>query len=758
MNKKSKLISFLLFLSLGLFLFIRPAHAIFGLTEDFWGWLESSLDSLDFVDTTILNTYFKFLLYLAVGIVALLASSVLVDWIIRDVPISLHNDLVLSGWRFIAGLTNLFLILIFVAIALSYILKIETFAAKKALPRLIIVAILINFSLVFMGVFVDIAQLILNGILSALGGGFFGNATVTLSMSLMLLLVIYALGFSVYLAVGLIPGANVAAALVLAIMATTVFLPWFILSIIFLITAIVLSLIFLTLFTFFVFRIAIIWILAIFSPLAFASAILPQTQKYWQKWLNALIEWLSFGIIVVLLSGLGLKLFGSSALLPATSPIAFTISTFTGQLPAFLYNYLFLLAYLGVVYHVTKKYAPALAGVLTGYAMGLVGRATPVAQGIGRDIKGGIEQRALDQKNREKLMKSKEKALGRPLTKDEKLEAAGLKGKRFAGMRMTLSGWGGRAATGITSVEQTLYRTTPELEQRKEIEKAKAAFERKGYTAEELGSPSFTRTLNRPRKAAALLRAAELEGGKGISKFKSDKDFEEATRHIYTVGTPDQTKTLKKFGRWRIEKNKDLDEWVNSTEVKEEDIKRARKDKIKVDGKSVDEALKTPEDTKKLYKEIARRNAMEALKAEDYDKILPETAETDAFKETLVKYGRSREGVRRLLEKGILDWKAIEDTIKKIGGEKGVRGGVREVAKTNPIILTLPYTPGGTQVRATPLEGYATKSKMLKEIADVESKKAEGEITGEEKRAPPKEEFGKPKKIWERKGPTPPFE
>jgi len=47
---------------------------------------------------------------------------------------------------------------------------------------------------------------------------------------------------------------------------------------------------------------------------------------------------------------------------------------------------------------------------------------------------------------------------------------------------------------------------------------------------------------------------------------------------------------------------------------------------------------------------------------------------------------------------------------------------------------------------------------MLKEIADVESKKAEGEITGEEKRAPPKEEFGKPKKIWERKGPTPPYE
>jgi len=757
MYKKNNLTIFFFLIVLGLFIVTEPAHAIFTISEDLWGWIESSLDALDFVDTTILNTYFKFLLYLAAGVVALALSSAVVDWVVH-LPLTLHNDLVLSGWRFIAGLTNLFLILIFVAIALSYILRLETFAAKKALPRLIIVAILINFSLVFMGIFVDIAQLFLNGILNALGGGLFSNATFAISISLLVLLAIYAIGFAAYITVSLVPGANVAAAFTLALMGTTVLLPWFVLSIVFLITAIALSMIFFTLFMFFVFRIAVVWILAIFSPLAFASAILPQTQKYWQKWLNALIEWLSFGIIALLLAGLGLRLFGSGALLPFTADVFVPIRNLAVIVPAFIYNYLFLLVYLGVVYHVTKKYAPALAGVLTGYAMGLVGRATPVARGIGRDIKGGIEQRALDQKNREKLMKSKEKALGRPLTKDEKLEAAGLKGKRFAGMRMTLSGWGGRAATGITSVEQTLYRTTPELEQRKEIEKAKAAFERKGYTAEELGSPSFTRTLNRPRKAAALLRAAELEGGKGISKFKSDKDFEEATRHIYTVGTPDQTKTLKKFGRWRIEKNKDLDEWVNSTEVKEEDIKRARKDKIKVDGKSVDEALKTPEDTKKLYKEIARRNAMEALKAEDYDKILPETAETDVFKETLVKYGRSREGVRRLLEKGILDWKAIEDTIKKIGGEKGVREGVREVAKTNPIILTLPYTPGGTQVRATPLEGYATKSKMLKEIADVESKKAEGEITGEEKRAPPKEEFGKPKKIWERKGPTPPFE
>jgi hypothetical protein len=782
MDKKSKLIFFFLFLSFGLFLFTHPAHAIFGLTEDFWGWLESSLDSLDFVDTTVLNTYFKFLLYLAVGIVGLLMSSALVDWIIKDVPLSLHNDLVLSGWRFIAGLTNLFLILIFVAIALSYILKIETFAAKKALPRLIIVAILINFSLVFMGVFVDIAQLILKGILSALGGGLFGNATITLSMSLALLLIIYAIGFSVYLAVGLIPGANVAAALVLALMATTVLLPWFILSIILLITAIVLSLIFFTLFVFFVFRIAIVWILAIFSPLAFASAILPQTQKYWQKWLNALIEWLSFGIIVVLLAGLGLKLFGSSALLPATNPIDFTISTFTGQLPSFLYNYLFLLAYLGVVYHVTKKYAPALAGVLMGYAAGLASRAGTVAAGVGRELKGGIERRAAEQRKKEEKWR-------------EEAEKAKKEGKppppKPLSMRV-----GGALARPVYWAERA-YRTMPEIEMRKEMEEAEAELGKKGYTAKELADPALFRTFSRAKKAAALHRAAELEGEKGIKRFRKE-DFEEGTRAIYEYGSPVRIKEFKKFARHRLKEkgNEELRKWVDEREVSDEDIKEAKRKGVKVEGKSIDEQMKTKEGREKVYKEIADKKAMEALRAEDYEKITFETANTKEFKETLVKYGRSREGVRRMLEKGILDWEAIEDTIRKIGeirlGEKLkkegktiedlkreigeektkaeiMEAGRKEVARTNAPILLLSYTPGGYAVGARPftrpvvIEGKMRpvaipRSEIQKEIEkamEEVAKEKEGIIIEKEKKP---EEFGKPRKMGEKRGPVPPYE
>jgi hypothetical protein len=775
MSKKINLVLLSLFILFGLFFATKPAHAILSLSEDFWGWLESSLDSLDFVDSTVLNTFFKFLIFLAVGNVMLMLSSRLVEWIIKDVPLTLHNDLVLSGWRFIAGLTNLFLILVFVAIALSYILKIETFAAKKALPKLIIVAILINFSLTLVGIFVDVAQLTLKSILNALGSGLFQDATLTLRVSLLVLLVIYSVGFGAYIVVTLVPGFNVAAAFILAMMAVGILIPWFILSIVILITAIAISLIFFTMFMFFVFRIAVIWILAIFSPLAFACAILPQTQKWWDKWLNALIEWLSFGIIVMLLAGLGLRLFGSGALLPATNPIDFTIRAFSGQLPSFLYNYLFLLVYLGVVYHITKKYAPALAGVLMGYATGLAGRAAPVAIEIGRELKRRIERMAAGEREKEEKWK-------------EEAEKAKKEGKppppKPLSMRV-----GGALARPVYWAERA-YRTTPEMEMRKEMEEAEAELEKKGYTAKELADPALFRTFSRAKKAAALHRAAELNQEKGIKRF-SKEDFEEGTRAIYEYGSPERIKEFNKFATpmikteiGKLEKKekrtkeedeelnrlKGLRDWMAERSVSDEDIADEKRKGMRVEGKKIDEQLKTEEGRKKVYREIADKKAMEALRAEDYEKITFETANSDEFKETLVKYGRSREGVRRLLEKGILDWNAIEETIKKIGeiklkeegiksptDEQKVETGVKEVARTNQIILTLPYSMGGMQVAARPI-GDIKKSNMLKVIREAieEVAKERAEAIKEEEKKP--EEFGVPRKMGERRGPIPPYE
>jgi len=64
-------------------------------------------------------------------------------------------QLVQEGWKVARDLANMFFVLILLAIAFATILRIETYGMKSLLPKLIIAALLINFSLVFAGVNID---------------------------------------------------------------------------------------------------------------------------------------------------------------------------------------------------------------------------------------------------------------------------------------------------------------------------------------------------------------------------------------------------------------------------------------------------------------------------------------------------------------------------------------------------------------------------------------------------------------------------
>lgn len=64
-------------------------------------------------------------------------------------------QLVQEGWKVARDLANMFFVLILLAIAFATILRIETYGMKSLLPKLIIAALLINFSLVFAGVIID---------------------------------------------------------------------------------------------------------------------------------------------------------------------------------------------------------------------------------------------------------------------------------------------------------------------------------------------------------------------------------------------------------------------------------------------------------------------------------------------------------------------------------------------------------------------------------------------------------------------------
>jgi len=313
LTQKKKLVFFTCLIFFGLFVVPQITHAfVLDLAN-------VQLDALDFIDNTILK-WIVFLALLAIeSITLLIVSANLLDWS-SALPVGLDNGIVNAGWHFTSGLANLAFILIFIVIALSYILRLETYGMKKALPRLIIIALLVNFSLLFVKMVSDIGWIAQGSFRSVFfeGGGFAMAAIESLKASSFNLIGVI-VGIPVaYMLIALVPYLNVAALITIAglVLATgggalTGVISQTVLVILF---NFILGLIFLIFAALFLIRIAVIWLLAIIAPLAFMAYILPNTQKYFNDWLKALIQWTLLGIVVFFLAGLGIKLFGLTML------------------------------------------------------------------------------------------------------------------------------------------------------------------------------------------------------------------------------------------------------------------------------------------------------------------------------------------------------------------------------------------------------------------------------------------------------------
>lgn len=226
-------------------------------------------------------------LALAVFLVVVKLFDWITDFTLHSIPLTqcpegaVGKCVVDYGWEAARNLANMFFVVMLVVIAFGTILRKQDYGLKL-LPPLILVALLINFSRVFVGIFVDISQLIIRFFLQvytgeeikSLGmflwdkmqaGEMFGSEKFLESANMA------SLGFS-----------KGGGALFNNIMAI-VFIGFT--------TAVFAILAFL-----FFIRIVALWILTIFSPLAFAALILPQTRSWWNKWFSNLIQWCFIGV------------------------------------------------------------------------------------------------------------------------------------------------------------------------------------------------------------------------------------------------------------------------------------------------------------------------------------------------------------------------------------------------------------------------------------------------------------------------------
>ncbi|MFZ5390890.1 MAG: hypothetical protein ACOZAJ_01265, partial [Patescibacteria group bacterium] len=199
---------------------------------------------------------------------------------------------VAKGWVVVRDVANMFVIVVMLVIAFATVFRIEEYQYKKLLSKLLIMSVLVNFSKMLTGFFIDFAQVIMltfvNGFKEAAAGNFVNG----FHLSEM---------FEFSKNKNSIDGTGVSensffVASVLALISITV--------------AMVVVAIYLVVF---LVRIAFLWLLTIISPLAFLLSAFPgQAKKYSSEWWEYFGKYLSSGPILAFFLWLALAMMQTS--------------------------------------------------------------------------------------------------------------------------------------------------------------------------------------------------------------------------------------------------------------------------------------------------------------------------------------------------------------------------------------------------------------------------------------------------------------
>lgn len=184
-----------------------------------------------------------------------------------------YNDFVnatavIKGWVIVRDLANMAIIIVLLVIAFGIMFQVERFGNRKALGKLLIAALLINFSKTICGIFIDISQIVMLTFVN----GFQNIAGVSLVESLQLR------KFMTYNeSLAKQPAQRDSGGALLKVLAGIVLAAGFMITILTVIVVIIMTL---------VMRIVMLWILVILSPIAFLFMLAPFGNGFagqWQK-------------------------------------------------------------------------------------------------------------------------------------------------------------------------------------------------------------------------------------------------------------------------------------------------------------------------------------------------------------------------------------------------------------------------------------------------------------------------------------------
>jgi hypothetical protein len=166
------------------------------------------------------------------------------------------------GWKIVRDICNMFFVVIMLVIAFATVLRVEKYSYEKLLPKLIIMAILINFSKMICGLIIDVSQVVMLTFVNS-----FKDVAGTNLTQMMGLNTITSMNANDANTDSDVTGWSILGAYVLAII-------YIIISLITIITMVLML----------AMRIVMMWIYVVLSPMAYLLGAFPDGQKYASKW------------------------------------------------------------------------------------------------------------------------------------------------------------------------------------------------------------------------------------------------------------------------------------------------------------------------------------------------------------------------------------------------------------------------------------------------------------------------------------------
>lgn len=191
-----------------------------------------------------------------VGLIVMLVMKVLLKVIAYQHFIDVQA--VIQGWAIVRDVANMFFVAVLLVIAFATILHIEEYNYKKWLPKLILMAILINFSKTICGVLIDITQVVMLTFVNSFRSVAGGNFVEMLGIRDVVTFAKESTDDGFWTIVGA-----------------------YILGLIYMIIALV---VLTTMLMMLVMRLVMIWIYVVLSPLAYLLSAFPGGAKYASKW------------------------------------------------------------------------------------------------------------------------------------------------------------------------------------------------------------------------------------------------------------------------------------------------------------------------------------------------------------------------------------------------------------------------------------------------------------------------------------------